>query len=770
MTPSHNVKFLKGEGGYLDDINSGDFLHLSILRSPYAHARIKSIDTSRALKIADAVYVGRDVNSTCGPLPVVWTAPGMRMLTQNALANDRVRFVGEPVACAISSDPFVAKDALELIDCQYDPLPAVVDADEAMKPGAPLLYDGCENNIGLHISRKYGDVDGSFKRAEVVIKELFKIGRVAPSAIEPRGVIANFDKTTGMLTLWSSTQIPYMLRHVLSQVLRLPENRIRVLSPSIGGGFGSKDSIYPEEVLTSYASMRVGRPVKWIEERRENLMVTNHDRDQIQYVEVAADRDGKVSALRVKILVNHGAFYRFHGARMLFLVLYMLSGQYKIPNLEAEAFSVLTNTMATFPYRGPGSTEAAFLIERVMDLVARRTGIDPAEVRRRNLILPDEFPYQTATGAVYDSGDYPESLRRALEIARYDDFRKEQEVRRRTGKYLGIGISCYQDETGMGPSKLLGSLGIRQPGWEKATVSIDQSGRVTVTSGIQSIGQGTEHSIAQIAASELEVPVDDVTVLIGDTQLGAFGGGAFGSRSLVVGGNAVHLAARRVREKILKVAAHMLEARLDDLVYQNGKVSVKGSAAASISLEEIASNSYIVLDLPPEIEPGLEATSAFDPPNFAFGYGTIVAKVEVDVETGIVKPISIVGVHDCGKVITDYLVEGQMHGGMVQGLGEAILEEVVYDKEGQLITGTFNDYGIPTSVDVPDIRLDSLVTPSPLNLLGVKGAGESGAIGVPAAFANATEDALLTFGITVNKLPVDPEFVCSSISRFRGVC
>ena len=771
MASSLSKKFVRGEGQFIDDIRNRDFLFLSVLRSPYPHARIMSIDVSRALSLTKFVFTGLDVNSVCGPLPVVWTAPGMKMLTQPILASGKVRYIGEPVAFVLTSDPGLSKDAVELIDVNYETLPAVTDVEKALESDSPILHEEYENNVGLHVSKRYGNVDEAFKQANVVIREKFRIGRVAPVAMEGRGVVSTYDHLTGSLTVWSSTQIPYMLRYVLSSVLGIPENRIRVLSPNIGGGFGSKDSIYPEEVLASFASMRTGKPVKWVEDRTENLMATNHDRDEVQYVEAAATSDARITALKVKILVNHGAYYRFHGARMLFLVLYMLSGQYKIPNLDAEAFSILTNTMSTFPYRGPGSCEATFLIERVIDLVARRTGIDPAEARQRNLVRPDEFPYTTATGAVYDSGNFQECLRKALEISEYWKFRKELQQRRSesgsNGKYLGVGIGCYLDQTGMGPSKILGSLGIRQAGWEKATVSISQSGKVTVVSGIQSIGQGTEYSLAQIVAEELELPIDEITLLHGDTSLGSFGGGAFASRSLAVGGTAVAIAARKVKEKALKIASHMLEARLEDLIYRNGKVSVRGVGSPTVTIEQIANNSYLMSRMPEGMDPGLEASATFDPPNFTFSYGTIVVKVEVDEETGIVKPLGIYAVHDCGKVVTDFLVEGQMHGGIVQGLGEGLLEHLVYDKEGQLVTGTFNDYLIPTSRDVPTVTLSQMETRSPVNILGVKGAGESGIIGVPAAIANATEDALLSLGVRITQVPVDLEYIWQSVHEIH---
>ena len=714
------------------------------------------------------VFGPDQLNALCTELPVIWTAEGMKIATQPVLAKRKVRYVGQPVACVAAKSFDAAKDALDLIGVEYDPLEAVIDPEASMRVDAPILHDELyKDNVGLQVKNVQGNVEEAFQKADITFKEKFRISRIAPAPMEPRGVLASYDPIKGELTVYSSTQIPYMLKHVLAKTLKMQENRIRVIVPNVGGGFGGKDSIYPEEALASIVSIILGKPVKWIEDRTENLTVSNHDRDQVQFVEVAAKSDGTLTALRVRILVNAGAYYRFHGAREVFIVLFMLSGQYRIPNLEAEGISVFTNTMSTFPYRGPGSTEASFLIERVMDIIAKKTGIDPAIVRQRNLIR--ELPYKTATGAVYDSGDYAECLKIALEVSEYEKFRAAKKEKE-DFKLLGIGIGCYLEQAGLGPSRIIGRLGIRQGGWERSSVIVDQSGRVSVISGIQSIGQGTEQAIAQIVAKELGVPTSTVNVLYGDTALSSFGGGAFASRSTSVGGTASLLAAREVKKKILKLASHMLEARIDDLIFENGEVRVKGMAAGpTLSLSEIADNAYVMENVPEDMEPGLEASAAFDPPNFTFSNGVVVAKVEVDLETGFITPLSLCLVHDCGTVINVELVEGQIQGAVAQGLGEALLEEVIYDESGQPLSSTFTDYLLPSAMTMPELTISHMESPTPVNLLGAKGVGESGSIGTPVAIANAVVDALSSFDCDITQLPLKPEQLLNMMKAKRGL-
>jgi aerobic carbon-monoxide dehydrogenase large subunit len=692
------------------------------------------------------------------------------MATQPVLAQDKVRYVGEPVAAVASPDLYSLRDLIELVDMDLEPLPVASTIEDALGDSSPILHDQFpdKSNIGLTVRRRYGNPEKAFSNSEIFIKETFNIGRVSPSPIEPRGALASYDRVSGILTVVSSTQIPFMLRRVLSMTLDIPENQIRVITPHVGGAFGGKDGTTPEEVVTSYAAIKLGTPVMWIEDRSENIMASTQDREQIDEVEVAASRDGTVNALKVRITTNAGAYYRYKGARIVFLTAYMLCGQYRIPNLEVESLSVLTNTMPTFPYRGPGSMQATFIIERIMDLVSHKTGLDPSEVRFRNMIQPDSFPFQTATGATYDSGNYQKCFELALERSRYPDFAREQFEARKNGRYIGIGLGLYVDQASLGPTKLMSSLGIRQGGWEKATISVDQSGSVTVLTGVTAIGQGIERGIAKIVAEELKVSVRSIRVKSGDTSFVSFGGGALASRSLSIAGTATLQASRKLKEKILRIAANMLEARYEDLVIENGVVSVRGAPNFRLTLAELAANSYLMENMPEGEEPGLEESATFDPSNFTFPYGAMVAKVEVDVETGKVKLLSFVAVHDCGRIISLQDVEGQMLGGIVQGIGEALNEEIVYDDQGQLVTGSLTDYLIPTVTEIGDsISLHHIETPSPVNPLGAKGVGESGIIGSPVAIANAIENALLP-GITISRLPVRPDHVWQLIRSRSG--
>jgi aerobic carbon-monoxide dehydrogenase large subunit len=750
--------FLQGFGRYLSDIKEDSIANLCFVRSPYAHANLIRVEAPRLTSLKIPFFRGVEVNKEVKKIPVIWEAEGMKMATQSVLAQEKVRYFGEPLAAVASTDLYASRDFTELVDVELEPLPATCTIEDSLKSGSPILHEqfSDKSNVGLSVKRTYGDPDKAFVHPEILIKETFKIGRVSPSPIEPRGVLATFNRVSGDLTVVSSTQIPFMLRRALSMTLGIPENRIRVVVPHVGGGFGGKDGTSPEEILASYAAIKLRKPVMWREERSENLTTAVHDRDQIQNVEVAATHDGVVKGLRAKIMTNAGAYYRYKGARAIFLTAYMVCGQYKIPNLDLESMSVLTNTLPTFPYRGPGSMQAIFMIERVMDLVARKTGLDPAEVRFRNMIDPDSFPFQTATGATYDSGNYQKCLKLVLERSRYREFAKEKEQARRKGRFIGIGLGLYVDQAGLGPTKLMSSLGISQGGWEMATVSIDQSGGVTVLTGVSAIGQGIERGIAKIVAEELSVDISKVLVKSGDTSLVSYGGGALASRSLSIAGTASLRASRKLKEKMFRIAAHVLEARYDDLVIENGRISVRGSPKTGLEISEIAQNSYLMKDMPEGEEPGLEESATCDPPNFTFPYGAMVAKVEVDLETGKVKLLSIDGVHDCGRIISLPDVEGQMLGGIAQGIGEALNEEIVYDDQGQPVTGSLTDYLLPLSEEMAErISLDHIETPSSVNPLGAKGVGESGIIGSPVAIVNAIENALN--GVTILKIPVRPE-------------
>jgi carbon-monoxide dehydrogenase large subunit len=760
--------FLKGLGKYVADYREENVLYLSFLRSPYAHARIKKIEAPLLVARGVPFFRGADVNKEVKPIPIIWEAAGMKMATQYVLAQDKARYFGEPLAAVASPNSYDSEDLIELINAHLEPLDAVSTVEEALKEGCPLLHDQFQDktNIGLSIRRKHGNPDKAFANPDILIKERFNIGRVTATPIEPRGVLSSYNRTTGLLTIISSTQIPFMLKRVLSITLGIPENRVRVITPDIGGGFGGKDGVSPEEILASYAALKSGHPIMWIESRSENVAAAVHDREQVQYVEAAASRDGVINGLKVSIITNAGAYYRYKGARMVFLTAYMICGQYRIQNLEVESTSVLTNTLPTFPYRGPGSTQAIFLIERIMDRVAQKTGIDPAEVRLRNMILPDSFPYETATGATYDSGNYQKCFKLALELSKYRAFEAEKERARRNGRFIGIGIGLYVDQAGLGPTKLMSSLGIKQGGWERSVVSVDQSGRVTVYSGVTPIGQGIERGIARVVAEELGVRESEVIVKCGDTTFVSYGGGALASRSLSIAGAASLIAARKLKEKILRIASHMIEARHTDLLLKDGHIAVRGISKPFLTLADVAKNSYLLENVPTGEEPGLEETAVFDPENFTFPYGAMVAKVEVDINTGQVKLLSFDAVHDCGKIISLEDVQGQMLGGIAQGIGEALTEEVIYDSQGQLLTGNLIDYLIPTVLETPSrIGLDHIETPSPINPLGAKGVGESGIIGSPVAIANAVENALSPFGVTISELPLKPSYVWQLIQK-----
>jgi len=537
----------------------------------------------------------------------------------------------------------------------------------------------------------------------------------------------------------------------VAQLLNLPESRVRVIVPDVGGGFGGKHNIYPEEIITCLASIKLGRPVKWIEERRENLQATLHDRDQIQYVEMAFKKNGEITGLKARIYFNAGAYYKFHGPRPLMLALQVITGPYRIRNIHAELFSVFTNTMPTFPYRGPVMTEIAFMLDRCIDEGAYKLGLDPNQVRRKNLIKPDEFPYTTPTGSVYDSGEYEKCLNKALEIIK-------EETKQTTNKKIGIGVSCFVEVTGLGPTRRLSSLGILQGGWEYANVRIDRSGSVSVITGIQEIGQGTSDTIAKIVADELGVKREHVRILYGDTSLAQYGGGAFGSRSLILGGSAALTAARKLKQKIIRIASRIFETRQEDIIYEDAeRIYVKDNPSSCLTLREIAEAAHLAKQLSNEEEPGLEASAVFDPEAIAFSYGCIAAAVEIDIETGVVNVRRLVFVHDCGRVINPEKAEQQAIGALCQGFGQSVLEEIIYDEDGNLLTSTLADYLIPTAVEAPSFSVDHVESITNVNPLGAKGIGETGVIGVPAAIANAVANALREYGVKVNKIPIKPE-------------
>ena len=762
-------RLIMGRGTYVDDIQLPRMTYAAILRSPYAHARIRSInvDKAKALPGVVAVMTGADLqgkNVPCG-----WTLPDMKVAPHPALAVGKVRYTGDAVAVVVAEERYIARDALDLIEVDFEPLPVVVDAEKAIQPGAPQLHDEVPNNTTFVWKVGGGDIDKAFREAEVVVKERIVNQRLIPNAIEPRGMVAQYTPGSGDLILWTATQIPHLVRLLLSMVIGIPEHKVRVIAPEVGGGFGSKLYLYPEEVIVATLAKTTGRPVKWIEERRENYVATTHGRDQVQYVEVAAKRDGTITGLRVKSIANMGAYLStFAPGIPTILFGLMLAGNYRIPNIACEVTGVHTNTTLVDAYRGAGRPEATYLVERAVDLTARELGMDPAEIRRRNFVPANAFPHTTATGVTYDSGNYQPTLDKALEIAGYQQLRQEQERLRQEGKYLGIGVATYVEICGMAPSQVLGAVGAGAGGWESATVRVHPTGKVTLYSGASSHGQGHETAFAQIVGDGLGIPLEDVEVVHGDTAQVQFGIGTFGSRSAAVGGMAAVMSVNKIEEKAKKIAAFLLEAAEADLVFESGQFFVKGTPGRGITIQQVAFAAYVPHKYPTGLEPGLEATSFYDPSNFTWPFGSHVAVVEVDPETGVIKLRRYIAVDDCGRVINPLLVDGQIHGGLAQGIAQALFEEAVYDENGQLISGSLMDYAVPKADDLVNFELDRTETPSPVNALGVKGIGEAGTIASSAAIVNAVVDALAPLGVKHLDMPLKPERVWQAIQQAQA--
>jgi carbon-monoxide dehydrogenase large subunit len=762
-------RLIMGRGTYVDDIQLPRMTYAAILRSPYAHARIRGIDVSKAKALPGVVAVMTGADLQGKNVPCGWTLPDIKVAPHPALAVGKVRYTGDAVAVVVAEERYIARDALDLIEVDFEPLPVVVDAEQAIQPGAPQLHDEVPNNTTFVWKVGGGDIDKAFREAEVVVKERIVNQRLIPNAIEPRGMVAQYTPGSGDLILWTATQIPHLVRLLLSMVIGIPEHKVRVIAPEVGGGFGSKLYLYPEEVIVATLARLTGRPVKWIEERRENYVATTHGRDQVQYVEVAAKRDGTITGLRVKSIANMGAYLStFAPGIPTILFGLMLAGNYRIPNIACEVTGVHTNTTLVDAYRGAGRPEATYLVERAVDLTARELGMDPAEIRRRNFVPANAFPHTTATGVTYDSGNYQPTLDKALEIAGYQQLRQEQERLRQEGKYLGIGVVTYVEICGMAPSQVLGAVGAGAGGWESATVRVHPTGKVTLYSGASSHGQGHETAFAQIVGDGLGIPLEDVEVVHGDTAQVQFGIGTFGSRSAAVGGMAAVMSVNKVEEKAKKIAAFLLEAAEADLVFESGQFFVKGTPGRGITIQQVAFAAYVPHKYPTGLEPGLEATSFYDPSNFTWPFGSHVAVVEVDPETGVVKLRRYVAVDDCGRVINPLLVDGQIHGGLAQGIAQALYEEAVYDENGQLVSGSLMDYAVPKADDLVNFELDRTETPSPVNALGVKGIGEAGTIASSAAIVNAVVDALAPLGVKHLDMPLKPERVWQAIQQAQA--
>lgn len=761
-------RFITGRGTYVDDVKLPGMTYAAFVRSPHPHARLRGVDTTRARSLPGvvAVYTGADVQ--VGHLPCGWMLPGIKVPARPVLAQGKVRYVGEPVAVVVADNPYRARDAAEVVRVDYDPLPGVSNPKAAHAEGAPRLFDEVERNQCFYWT--IGDraaTEAAFRSAARVVSLDLVNQRLIPNAIEPRACVASYAPATGDLTLWVTSQNPHVHRLLMAAfILSIPETKLRVIAPDVGGGFGSKIFVYNEEVAVSWAARALGRPVKWTAERREAFLSDAHGRDHVTHAEVALDRDGRIVGLRVSTHANLGAYLSTF-APLIPSYLYgpLLSGVYRIPAIFCEVWGMLTNTAPVDAYRGAGRPEATYLLERLMDRAARELQVDPAELRRRNLIPPftGGAPYQTPVAFAYDSGNYEATLRRALELARYDDLRKQQAEARRQGRYLGIGVTTYIEACGPAPSAVAGSLGAGAGLWESGQVRVHPTGAVTVYTGSHAHGQGHETTFAQLVADELGIPLEQVEIVHGDTGQIPFGMGTYGSRSACVGGTAIFRCLEKIKDKGRRIAAHLLEASVEDVVFEGGKWFVRGAPDRAKAFGEVALAAYLAHNLPAGMEPGLEATSFFDPTNFTFPFGAHVAIVEVDPETGQVKLLRYVAVDDVGRVINPMIVDGMVHGGVAQGIGQALWEHGVYSPEGQLLTSTLLDYALPKADQLPSFETDRTVTPTPVNPLGVKGAGETGTIAATPTVVNAVLDALVPFGVTHIDMPVTGERVWRAV-------
>jgi len=767
-------KLLTGEARYVDDLVVPGALHAVLVRSPYAHATIKSVDLSGALSQPGVVaaFSGADLRSEwAGPMPCAWpVTEDMRNPEHLPLAVHTACYAGDAVAVVVAESETAARDAAEAVQVDYDVLPAVVDLEDALSDRV-LVHEalGTNRSYTWELMPNPEAVDAAFAHAAHTVSERYVQQRLIPSAMETRGVVAVPSVFGGDFTLYTSTQIPHILRVLAALTVGIPETKLRVVAPAVGGGFGSKLEVYAEDLLCLALARKLGRPVRWSEERMENATSTIQGRGMIQHIELAADADGKVTAVRVRLLADMGAYLQLVTPGIPLLGAFLYAGVYDIPNYSLVCTGVFTTRTPTDAYRGAGRPEATYALERAMDALARRLGLDPAEIRRRNFVAADKFPYSSSGGLVYDSGNYEPALERAMELVDYGQLRKEQEVRRSLGehKHLGIGVSSYVEMCGLAPSRVLSALRYVAGGWEAATVRLLPTGKVQVITGTTPHGQGHETSWSMIAADQLGVSPDDVEVLHSDTSVSPYGMDTYGSRSLAVGGTAVWLATEKVIAKAKLIAAHQMEVAPEDLEYASGTFTVAGSPDKTMAMGAIAFEAFTAHNLPDGLEPNLEASSHFDPPNFTFPFGTHICVVEVDDETGKVDVVKYVAVDDCGTQINPLIIEGQIHGGIVQGAAQALFEEAIYDADGNLITSTLADYLVPSAADFPSMVTDTTVTPSPSNPMGVKGIGEAGTIAAAPAVMNAIIDALSPFGVTDINMPATPQRVYHAIKSVK---
>ncbi len=770
---------ITGHLRYVDDLKSPQerpaVLHMSVVRSPYAHAHIKDInlEAAQALPGVVAAFSGAELVRSMPILELITSLPGLKIPQRRPMALDRVRYVGDPVAVVLAENRYIAEDARDLVEVDYDVLPAVIDPEAALAPDAPLLYEEFGSNLAIQIPSGGGDIEATFKQADQIVHLRVVNQRVAPSSLEGRASLFDFDAATGQLSAWISSQTIYQSQRALARSLGLDQSKVRVYNAQVGGAFGAKMSISGEELVAALLAVKCERPVKWIEDRSENLQAQTHGRGQVNYIEAAVQKDGRLLGLRVRSVADFGAFLAYTTPLSPNTTARMLNGPYQIQALDYQALGVFTNTVPTAAYRGAGRPEATYLLERTMDCIAHELHLDPAEVRRRNLIPQDAFPYRTVHGAIYDSGNYGAALERVLELADYPGWRAKQQEQRnaQSSTLLGIGLSTFVEISG-GPFGQTGP-GIPQ---DAATVRICRDGTLLVQSGVAHNGQGHFTAFAQIAAQTFDLPGSQVEVQMNDTALPAYSIGTFGSRTVQIGGTAVLLAAQAVRDKALQVAARLLEASPADLEMTGGQVRVRGVPGRAIPLSELARQVEEQPDLiehdPPNLVngtpiEGLAAWRDFSPSSPTFSSGAHVAVVEVETETGEVHILNYVAVDDCGRILNSYLTEAQVHGGLAQGIGQALYEGVIYDQNGQPLTGTLMDYTLPNAEQIPNFVVDAIETPSPINPLGAKGAGEAGCIGGPPTVVNAVLDALAPLGIEMMDMPLRPEKIWASVQAAR---
>jgi carbon-monoxide dehydrogenase large subunit len=754
-------RLLSGRGRYAGDFRLPGMLHGAVLRSPHAHARLGAIRcaAARALPGVMAVITAQDLGAI-GRIPVrLGPRPSIVACLQPPLARDKIRYVGEPVAFVVADSRYVAEDALELMEVDYDPLPSVADARQAVEPGAPVLHDAIGGNVVATLDTRRGDADAAMAAAHTRVRERLAVQRHTGVPLETRGLTAAFDAGTGVLRLWGVAKVPHFNRRVLADLLEYPEHLIQFVELEVGGGFGIRGEFYPEDLLVPWTAMRLQRPVQWIEDRREHLMAANHSRQQWHETEMGFDAGGRLVALIDRFITDMGGYIRTHGVLVPELTGALLPGPYRIPHYLSEIRCVLTNKTPTGTYRGPGRFECTFVRERLMDIAAARLGIDPLELRRRNFVTPAEMPYEVGGASlnqktVYDCGDYASALDHALDALDHSRARREQAEARRQGRYVGIGVACLVEKAGLGP-------------WEYARVEVDATGHVVVYSGVAAVGQGIDTTLAQVCADALSLPPERISVVHGDSARVPFGVGGFASRGASVALPAAAAAARKVRDKILRVAAATLEAAPEDLVLSDGAVHVRGVPDRRATFRDLA---RAAIPGPPGMEPGLYATDFFQAPKMTYPYGTHAALVEVDGETGEVKILRYAIAYDIGRAVNPMIVDGQLVGALAQGIGGALLEELVYDEQGQLLTSTLMDYLMPTAMEMPAVTAVRILeeTPTPLNPLGVKGAGEGGSSGCGGAIANAVADALAPLGVAITALPLTPDRLSALMRAARG--